>query len=169
MSLYYEAATAQEGVEITKRFCRKQLPRETDGLAALLSMCDVECLDITHAAKGVVMNAQSQLKLDIITKVDQGKIFKENACKLLNKSMRTIERYLFRYRKERVTFVHHKNKGISPINKTSDEKKQLVQSLIKGKYRDFNLTHLREKLLEEESIENIKRETLRKWAMKFTM
>ena len=65
-------------------------------------MCDVECLDITHAAKGVVMNAQSQLKLDIITKVDQGKIFKENACKLLNKSMRTIERYLFRYRQSRL-------------------------------------------------------------------
>ena len=109
------------------------------------------------------MNAQSQLKLDIITKVDQGKIFKENACKILNKSMRKIER-LCRYCKERVTFVHHKNQGISPISKISNEKKQLVQSLIKGKYRDFNLTYLREKLLEEESIENIKRETLRKWA-----
>ncbi|WP_207901083.1 helix-turn-helix domain-containing protein, partial [Vibrio crassostreae] len=46
----------------------------------------------------IVMNTQSQLTVDIIAKVALGKISITNASKLLNKSRRTIERYLRRYR-----------------------------------------------------------------------
>lgn len=44
------------------------------------------------------MDTQSQLTVDIIAKVALGKISITNASKLLNKSRRTIERYLRRYR-----------------------------------------------------------------------
>lgn len=44
-----------------------------------------------------VMDSTTQLKVDIITKVAEGKISLNNAAKLLNKSKRTIERYLCKY------------------------------------------------------------------------
>jgi len=95
--------------------------------------------------------------------VTEGKISIINAAKLLNKSRRTIERYLQKYQKIGIQFIVHKNTGKSPINKTSDTLKQTVQALIKEKYFDVNLAHLRELLNDREQTQ-IKRETLRNWA-----
>ena len=55
------------------------------------------------------MDTKSQLTVDIITKVSEGKIDIVNAAKLLNKSRRTIERYLHRYREIGIQFVVHQN------------------------------------------------------------
>jgi transposase len=44
------------------------------------------------------MDSRSQLTVDVIAKVTQGRISIHSASKLLNKSRRTIERYLHRYR-----------------------------------------------------------------------
>lgn len=109
------------------------------------------------------MNSQSQLTVDVIAKVAQGKISILNASKLLNKSRRTIERYLSRYKKDGIRFVIHGNTGKAPANKIPDTLKRQVQSLIKAKYYDFNLLHLADML---EVFENLKirRETLRTWA-----
>lgn len=120
-------------------------------------------MNIRRDARMIVMDAQTQLKVDIIAKVFQGKISIRNASKLLNKSRRTIERYLSSYNKEGLTFAIHKNKNRNPINKSSEKLKVKVQELIKKKYFDFNLTHLAEMLSKKENL-NIKRETLRTWA-----
>ena len=109
------------------------------------------------------INSKLQLKLDIIAKVDKGKISIINASKLLKKSRRTIERYLKDYRKNGIAFIFHKNKNRIPVNKISDDVKKNVQKLIRNEYFDFNLTHLKEKLEEDKGI-LVKRETLRKWA-----
>ena len=109
------------------------------------------------------MNSKSQLTVDIIAKVAEGKIDIINAAKLLNKSRRTIERYLQRYREIGIQFVIHQNAGKCPANKISDKLKRQVQSLIKKKYFDLNLTHLGEMLEKHHSI-RVKRETLRCWA-----
>ena len=60
------------------------------------------------------MNSKSQLTVDIIAKVAEGKIDIINAAKLLNKSRRTIERYLQRYREIGIQFVIHQNAGKCP-------------------------------------------------------
>ena len=60
----------------------------------------------------IVMNTQSQLIVDIITKVALGKISITNASKLFNKSRRTIKRYLKRYHTDGIRFVVHGNTGI---------------------------------------------------------
>ena len=109
------------------------------------------------------MDSKSQLTVDIIAKVAEGKIDIANAAKLLNKSRRTIERYLQRYREIGIQFVIHQNAGKCPANKISDKLKRQVQSLIKKKYFDLNLTHLGEMLEKHHSI-RVKRETLRCWA-----
>jgi transposase len=109
------------------------------------------------------MDSKAQLTVDIVAKVAEGKVDIVNAAKLLNKSRRTIERYLKKYQKFGIQFVVHQNTGKSPSNKTCNEIKRTVQSLIKEKYFDVNLTHLRELLEDNEQI-LVKRETLRSWA-----
>lgn len=111
----------------------------------------------------IIMDSKAQLTVDVIAKVAQGKVSVINAAKLLNKSRRTIERYLQRYQKVGIQFVIHRNTGRSPANKTPDSLKKRVQSLIKEKYFDVNLQHLAELLEANENIQ-VKRETLRNWA-----
>jgi transposase len=111
----------------------------------------------------IIMDSKAQLTVDIIAKVAERKITIVNAAKLLNKSRRTIERYLQKYQKVGIQFVVHQNSGKSPVNKTSDAVKRAVQALIKEKYFDVNLAHLRELLEDNEQIQ-VKRETLRSWA-----
>ena len=111
----------------------------------------------------IILDSKAQLAADVIAKVADGQIAIENAAKLLNKSRRTIERYLKRYRSVGIQFIVHKNKGRSPVNKSSEEVKRTVQALIKDKYFDVNLTHLKE-LLEQNDHIVVKRETLRTWA-----
>ena len=86
-----------------------------------------------------------------------------NAAKLLNKSRRTVERYLKRYQQVGIQFVIYRNTGRTPANKTPDGLRRHVQSLIKEKYYDVNLQHLAELLDTNENIQ-VKRETLRHWA-----
>lgn len=111
----------------------------------------------------IVMNSKDQLTIDIIAKVAEGKITTCNAVRLLNKSKRTVERYLQRYQSMGIQFIVHKNSGKSPANKISSSTKNTVQQLIKTKYFDLNLSHLKEILEEKENI-HVKRETLRSWA-----
>ncbi len=111
----------------------------------------------------IKMDSKAQLTVDVIAKVEEGKIDIVNASKLLNKSRRTIERYLKKYRKFGIQFVIHQNTGKSPSNKTCDELRRTVQGLIKERYFDVNLTHLRELLDDNEGIK-VQRETLRCWA-----
>lgn len=109
------------------------------------------------------MDSKSQFTVDIISKVIDGRITINSATKLLNKSRRTVERYLSRHRKEGIRFVIHGNKGRAPANKIPESLKKEVQSLIQTKYYDFNLQHLSELLTKNEGL-SIKRETLRTWA-----
>jgi len=111
----------------------------------------------------IIMDSQAQLTVDIITKVAERKITIDNAAKLLNKSRRTIERYLQKYHKIDIQFVVHRNTGKAPTNKTPDSLKRQVQALIKDKYFNVNLLHLAELLKANENIV-VKRETLRFWA-----
>ena len=111
----------------------------------------------------IMMNSKAQLTVDVISKVAERKITIANAAKLLNKSRRTIERHLQRYRKLGIQFVIHGNTGNEPANKTPDSLKRQVQGLIREKYYDLNLMHLSEMLETNEHI-LVKRETLRKWA-----
>jgi len=108
----------------------------------------------------IVMDSKAQLTVDTIAKVAEGKIDIVNAAKLLNKSRRTIERYLQRYRTIDIKFVVHQNTGKFAYNKSSGKTKRKVQTLIKKKYFDLNLTHLGE-LLEATEGSCVKRETLR--------
>jgi transposase len=110
-----------------------------------------------------MLDSKAQLAVDIIAKVAESKITMVNAAKLLNKSRRTIERYLQQFHKVGIQFIVHQNTGKAPVNKIPDSLKRQVQALIKEKYFDVNLQHLSELLVANENIV-VKRETLRSWA-----
>src|ERR1035437_7843166 len=59
--------------------------------------------------------------------------------------------------------VKHGNSGRVSKNRLPESVRETIRGLIRGKYNDFNLTHLREKLASEEHI-FVARETLRQIA-----
>ncbi len=75
----------------------------------------------------ITMDSKSQLTVDIVAKVAEGKIDIVNAAKLLNKSRRTVERYLQRYRQIGIQFIVHQNSGKAPSNKSCGKTKRLVR------------------------------------------
>ncbi len=77
-----------------------------------------------------MLNSKAQLTVDVIAKVAEGKIDIVNAAKLLNKSRRTIERYLKKYQKVGIQFVIHQNSGKSPVNKIPDDLMASPRSLV---------------------------------------
>ncbi len=87
----------------------------------------------------ITSNSKAQLTVDVIAKVAEHKITIANAAKLLNKSRRTIECYLQRYRDKGFQFVVHGNAGSEPANKTQDTVNLQFQALIREKCYDLNL------------------------------
>jgi transposase len=114
------------------------------------------------------MSAQEQLQLDIVVKVFSGSMTRGQGQQILNISERTLRRYLRDYWRLGVLFVKHGNCETPPVNRHSVELKQRVQSLVRDKYFDFNMTHCLEKLKADEGIE-IKRETFRHWCHEIKM
>lgn len=93
-----------------------------------------------------IINAQEQLKLDVLYKLSHKKIEIYEAAKILNVSERTVKRYLKKYQDIGFLCVWHGNKGKIPKNRISKDLKTKVQSLVKDKYYDLNMLHCLEKL-----------------------
>ncbi len=115
------------------------------------------------------MNAQNQLIIDMIEKINSKKISLETAIKVLNVSRRTVFRYMKGFSEFGISYFNHGNKNRAPKNKTSAKdilkSKELMMNkykeLMMNKYFDFNVTHALEKLKAEENI-LINREIFRK-------
>lgn len=71
---------------------------------------------------------------------------------LNNKSYRQSQRFIKKVKENGMKSVKHGNLGKIPYNKTPSELEEDVQALLKGKYYDFNLTHFREMIGENEGI-----------------
>lgn len=111
---------------------------------------------------GFHMGVKEQLKLDVICKIEAGKLDRKAGCQLLDITLRSLERNIARYRKLGPKFAVHGNQGRGPSNKISEELKEKAQALVREKYHDFNMAHCLEKLRAEEKI-ILKPETFRKW------
>src|ERR1700743_3212589 len=114
------------------------------------------------------MGAQEQLILEIVCKIETGKLTRPEGQKLLQISARTLRRYLKDYRKKGIGFVRHGNRGRAPKNKLAPELKNQVQGLMKEKYFDFNMLHAMEKIKEEIGV-TVTRETMRRWCHEIGM
>lgn len=111
----------------------------------------------------IVMNRREQKRYELALEVIHGRLTIAEFSILIEKSYRQAQRILKSVEQRSLLGVKHGNLGLKPWNKTDDEIKRYVMSLLKTRYFDFNLTHFAEKLLSDEGI-SVKRETLRKWA-----
>lgn len=107
------------------------------------------------------MSSAEQLTLDIITRVQSGKIKAKEAKRLLGKSSETLRRYCRAFEREGVLFVKHGNSGKTPWNKTPQEVQQQIEGLIRTRYFDVNACHLKELLSKNHGLE-IGRDFLRR-------
>jgi transposase len=116
----------------------------------------------------LILGAQEQFILEVVCKVETGKLTRPFAQKLLQVSARTLRRYLKGYRKKGIGFIRHGNRGRAPKNKLNPDLKSKVQWLVKEKYFDFNMLHAMEKLKEELGV-SLTRETMRRWCHEIGM
>lgn len=107
-------------------------------------------------------DARTQLKIEIIHKIEMKKMNVKEARLILGVSERTLRRYLQKYRERGLISLQHGNKGRAPRNRSPVARKLQVQQLVKDLYYDLNMLHCIEKLRTEHGI-HVKRETFRKW------
>ena len=99
------------------------------------------------------MNYKEKLKYKTIIKVTNGKIDKKKASVIIGCSERRINQLIYIYKTEGKNGFIHKSKNKTPINKLNDNFRNRIIDLYNNKYFDFNFTHFREKLRDEENIE----------------
>lgn len=111
--------------------------------------------------EGLTLNSKHQTRLEVITRVESGRLSKQEAAQLLGVSRRQVDNILRRFRDEGVKSVIHGNTGRAPAHKTPRETVEAVLQLASqgGPYHDLSVPHLRLFLAREHGI-HITRPTL---------
>ena len=110
--------------------------------------------------KDEIVMSKDQIKVyRLALKVIDGSLKVKDFAILVGCTERGAYKKLARIREMDYLGALHGNTSSIPVNKTRIDKEDVIVNLLKGKYEGFNLTHFREKLLEEEGIE-IKKTTL---------
>ena len=97
-------------------------------------------------------NKNIKLRMSILEKLKNNLINTKMAALELNLSERQTKRLLKRYIKYGESGIVHGNTGRSPVNKLSSFAKEKVKELYTNKYKDFNISHFKDMLLDEEKI-----------------
>ena len=104
---------------------------------------------------------QKQLqRLKVVENAVEGKLTVEEAAAFLGVSARQVKRYKAGFDAKDHQWVLHGNTGREPSNRCPEAIREQIVKLAEGKYKGFNDSHMREKLLSEEKI-TVSRETLR--------
>jgi transposase len=108
----------------------------------------------------ITMNQKEILRLQVIEKLNDGRLGQSEAGKLLKVSCRQIRRLLKAYRRQGAKCLASRKRGKPSNNRMREGVKQNILAIIKEKYIDFKPTFLGEKLLENHGI-TVSKETLR--------
>ncbi len=108
------------------------------------------------------MSKNDQFSFAVLEDFRSGSISREQASILLGCSERAITRRVAKLRTLGMEGIKHGNTRRPPVNKLHTDFKEKVLTLVRSRYYDFNLLHLKEILLEKESID-VSYTTLRRW------
>ena len=112
---------------------------------------------------GLVLMSERELnRLEVLSKVIEGRMTVKNAAILLALSERQVYRLVRSVATDGAAAIRHKARGRPSNHKTSLMVKDFAMSLVKEKYADFGPTLAAEKLEELHGLK-VSRETLRKW------
>ena len=106
--------------------------------------------------------SQKQLqRMMVIQKAVEGHLKLEQAAAALRRSRRQVQRLKKRFKAEDASWVLPGNTGRTPANRVSEETREKVIQLARGKYAGFNDSHLHDKLVQEEKMV-LSRSTIRR-------
>jgi transposase len=95
------------------------------------------------------LTSRDQLRIDILSKYIDGTMRRKHAQESLELGERQFRRLVKRFKKEGFFSLKHGNCGKIPKNKTRQEIENKIVSLASEKFKGFNMTHFREKFMEE--------------------
>jgi transposase len=110
---------------------------------------------------GMQMSERQWRVLSLLERLDRGEVTLVEVAASLGRSKRQVQRMRKRFASSGAAGLVHGNAGRSPKHRTSQEVREQVLMLRRGKYDGFNDQHFTEKLLEVEGLE-LSRETVRR-------
>ena len=108
------------------------------------------------------MSKQEFSRLDVLLRVQSGRLRVEDACALIGLRRRQVFRLLRGLRQEGATSLLSKRRGKPGNHRLAAEVRTLALSLVRERYADFGPTFAAEKLAEVHGC-SVSRETLRGW------
>jgi transposase len=109
----------------------------------------------------VTLSQKEFQRVKVIENAVAGRLSVSEAAGLLQLSERQVQRLKRRYRPDCVDWVHHGNRGRPMPWALPAALRRTILELARGKYRDFNDSHLCQKLHSEENL-IVSRETVRR-------
>ena len=98
------------------------------------------------------MSQQELQRLKVVENAVEGRLSVAEAAELLGVSTRQVKRLKGAYDPANSEWVQHGNRGRQPVNAMSEETRDRVLELARGKYAEFNDSHLHEKLTQYEGL-----------------
>lgn len=112
---------------------------------------------------GLVMMSERELnRVEVLSKVLDGRRSAVEAANLLGLSTRQVHRMMARFRSGGAAAISHKGRSRPSNNRKADSVRETAVSLIRARYEDFGPTFATEKLAEVHGLK-VSRETVRKW------
>jgi transposase len=99
------------------------------------------------------MSAAQWKKLDVLERTSKRRLTNPEAAQILGLSERQVRRLRRRHEELGDECVIHGNSGRSPSNRLSEDVREKILELLRGKYVGFNDTHFTEKLREVEGLD----------------
>lgn len=100
----------------------------------------------------IAMNKKQRQTYQLAQEVIRQKLSVREFSVLIGKSYRQARRIVQRIRKKDALGVIHGNHGKTPSNRTTEVLEAELEKLLRTKYYDFNLTHFREMIFEQEGL-----------------
>jgi hypothetical protein len=106
-------------------------------------------LPIQKGAGLMKLTTNEQIRVDVIIKYLNGDIYLDDALRIVNLCERHFRRILRSFRIYGFESIRHGNTNKPPKNKIPDKTRYEIIRLFRLKYFDLNISHFREKLLED--------------------
>ncbi len=100
----------------------------------------------------VLVSQETLNRNEVVRDFNEGRLSRKEAASAIGKSERQFSRMVKRWRTQGVLGLEHGLVGRKSLNCLSEESKELVLGLLKGKYFGFNLKHFHEHLIDVEKI-----------------
>ncbi len=104
--------------------------------------------------RNITLNPTQQRQVEVLTRLLAGSLDVPTAAELLGRSPRQVRRLRTRFQQQGLEAVLHGNQGRVPANRTDPAVLAQICSLAgpTGKYHDFNICHLHDRLDQDEQI-----------------